>query len=70
MVNAIEYEIDRQIDVLEKGGIIENETRQGVCYESSYDYSFLQKDFIISLNLSFYVAIRGPKNVSSLQTVA
>ena len=43
MVNAIEYEIDRQIDVLEKGGIIENETRQGVCYETSFDYSYLQK---------------------------
>ena len=36
MVNAIEYEIDRQIDVLENGGIIENETRQGVYYETTY----------------------------------
>ena len=43
MVNAIEYEIDRQIDVLEKGGIIENETRQRVCCETSFNYSYLEK---------------------------
>ena len=27
LVNAIEYEVDRQIEILENGGIIENETR-------------------------------------------
>ena len=27
LVNAIEFEVDRQIEILENGGIIENETR-------------------------------------------